>query len=103
MSVAENLQPVAYAVATIIFVVTVISSLLRFYARAYIVKDFGWDDWVMVSIFVRRPEVLRGSNANEIIVLEYRTAMLSISIFALWRWIVSPLLVVLSDRNLLII
>jgi hypothetical protein len=103
MSVAENLQPLAYAVATIIFVIAFISTLLRFYARVYIVKDFGWDDWVMASIFVRRPEIFAGSKANNIIVLEYRTAMLSVPIFALWGRIVSPFQVLFHDRYLLTI
>jgi hypothetical protein len=47
-----SLQPVCYGVATTIFAIAVTSTLLRIYARTFIVKSFGLDDWTMASIFV---------------------------------------------------
>lgn len=46
----ENLQPLTYAVISIIFCVGNASFLGRFYCRGVILKAFGWDD--VASIFL---------------------------------------------------
>ncbi|KAF8253394.1 hypothetical protein K440DRAFT_657352 [Wilcoxina mikolae CBS 423.85] len=48
----HDLQPASYAVANILFVFGTISILLRCYSRASIVRQFGWDDWIMAAILV---------------------------------------------------
>lgn len=50
----ESLQPLGYGVASIGFIIATVSIGRRVYSRAYIVRSFALDDWVMASIFVRR-------------------------------------------------
>lgn len=54
-----TLQPLAYAVAYVTFFFGVISTVLRFYCRQYVLKIWGWDDYIAVAILVRqlRPTV----------------------------------------------
>lgn len=47
------LQPGAYAAVWISFCLGSIISLLRIYSRAFVVRNWGWDDWCAVVIFVR--------------------------------------------------
>lgn len=47
------LQPGAYSAVWLSFVVGAIVALLRFYCRLFIVRNWGWDDWFAVIIFVR--------------------------------------------------
>lgn len=46
----ESLQPAAYGIATVFFSLGLVSIILRIYARVYIIKSFGWDDWFMVGV-----------------------------------------------------
>jgi hypothetical protein len=48
----DNLQSLAYVVSNILFVIGTLSIMLRIYSRALVVRIFGWDDWIMTSIFV---------------------------------------------------
>jgi hypothetical protein len=47
-----TLQPLAYAVAYVSFFFGVASTILRFYCRQYVLKIWGWDDYVAVAILV---------------------------------------------------
>jgi hypothetical protein len=47
-----TLQPLAYSVAYISFFVGVTSTVLRFYCRRFVLKTWGWDDYVAVVILV---------------------------------------------------
>lgn len=49
----SNLQPLAYAVAYITFVLGTISIFLRFYCRRCVLHLWGWDDHFTVLILVR--------------------------------------------------
>lgn len=55
MSISDNLQPVAWGVTMPVIIITLLSSLLRFYSRLYISKQFGMDDWFMVAATVGLP------------------------------------------------
>ncbi|KAH8788026.1 hypothetical protein F5883DRAFT_400793 [Diaporthe sp. PMI_573] len=46
----DNLQPLAYAVASVMFAIGTISFFLRFYCRAIVKNAFGWDD--VLSVFL---------------------------------------------------
>jgi hypothetical protein len=48
-----TLQPLAYAVAYVSFFFGVASTFLRFYCRQYVLRIWGWDDYVAVAILVR--------------------------------------------------
>jgi len=48
----DSIQDVAEGVATTFFVLGTISILLRIYARGFVIKQFGWDDWCMTAILV---------------------------------------------------
>lgn len=48
-----TLQPLAYAVAYVTFFFGVASTVLRFYCRQYVLKIWGWDDYIAVAILVR--------------------------------------------------
>jgi hypothetical protein len=52
---SRTLVPTAYAVSILLFVTGTLSILLRMYSRAYVVKLFGLDDWLMTSILVGAP------------------------------------------------
>lgn len=47
----ENLQPLAYAVSTITFVIGTCSIFLRLYCR-WRLRVFGWDDFMALFLFV---------------------------------------------------
>jgi hypothetical protein len=47
-----TLQPLAYAVAYVSFFFGVASTVLRFYCRQYVLRIWGWDDYVAVAILV---------------------------------------------------
>jgi len=51
----RTLVPAAYTASILLFVTGTISILLRIYSRAYVVKLFGLDDWLMASILVGVP------------------------------------------------
>ncbi|KAI3392597.1 hypothetical protein diail_5471 [Diaporthe ilicicola] len=48
--VTENLQPLAYAISSVAFVIGTVSFFVRFYCRAVVKNAFGWDD--ILSIFL---------------------------------------------------
>lgn len=48
-----TLQPLAYAVAYVTFFFGVISTVLRFYCRQYVLKIWGLDDYIAVAILVK--------------------------------------------------
>jgi TRAP-type C4-dicarboxylate transport system permease small subunit len=48
----DNLQPLAYAVASVMFAIGTISFFLRFYCRAIVKNAFGWDDVLSVFLLV---------------------------------------------------
>lgn len=48
----ENLQPVCYGVISTFFALSTTTILFRIYARQFIIKNFGWDDWCMVAVLV---------------------------------------------------
>lgn len=48
----KNIHQLAYAVAYITFLFGLLTSLLRFYSRAVLVKQWGWDDSVSVPMMV---------------------------------------------------
>jgi hypothetical protein len=48
-----TLQPLAYAVAYVSFFFGISSTALRFYTRRYVLKTFGWDDYVAMAVLVR--------------------------------------------------
>lgn len=48
-----GLQPGAYAAVWVSFCLGSIISLIRIYSRAFVVRNWGWDDWCAVVIFVR--------------------------------------------------
>jgi hypothetical protein len=54
----STLQPLAYAVAYVTFFFGIASTVLRFYSRHYVLKTFGWDDYIAFAILVRLFEVL---------------------------------------------
>jgi hypothetical protein len=47
-----TLQPLAYTVAYVSFLFGVISTFLRFYSRQYVLRIWGWDDYIAVAILV---------------------------------------------------
>jgi hypothetical protein len=47
-----TLQPLAYAVAYVTFFFGVVSTVLRFYCRQYVLKIWGLDDYIAVAILV---------------------------------------------------
>lgn len=47
----ENLQPLAYTVSTIAFVIGSCSIFLRLYCR-WRLRVFGWDDFMAIFLFV---------------------------------------------------
>lgn len=49
---AKNLHELAYAVAYVTFSIGILSTLLRFYSRALVVKSWGWDDYGSVAVLV---------------------------------------------------
>ncbi|PMD65643.1 uncharacterized protein K444DRAFT_608218 [Hyaloscypha bicolor E] len=59
----ESLQPISYAVVSIFFFISSITTLLRIYARGYLVRSFGLDDWCMFFILF--------FNAGQQIILYY--------------------------------
>jgi hypothetical protein len=48
----STLQPLAYAVAYVTFFFGIASTVLRFYSRHYVLKTFGWDDYIAFAILV---------------------------------------------------
>jgi hypothetical protein len=54
-----TLQPLAYAVAYVSFLFGVISTFLRFYSRQYVLRIWGWDDYIAVAILVRSFSCIR--------------------------------------------
>lgn len=48
--VIDNLQPLAYAISSVLFVIGTASFFVRFYCRAVVKNVFGWDD--ILSIFL---------------------------------------------------
>lgn len=47
-----DLQAACYGIVSTFFVASTFSILLRIYSRAFVVKNFGWDDWCMTAILV---------------------------------------------------
>ncbi|KAF2202070.1 hypothetical protein GQ43DRAFT_10513 [Delitschia confertaspora ATCC 74209] len=52
MGAIQNLQPLAYAVASVTFFFGTITIFLRFYCRLLLLRTWGWDDWISVLIFL---------------------------------------------------
>jgi len=50
---STTLQPLAYAVAYVTFFFGTASIFLRFYCRQFVLKTWGWDDYIAVAILVR--------------------------------------------------
>lgn len=48
--VLDNLQPLAYAISSVMFAIGTFSFFARFYCRAFLKNIFGWDD--VLSIFL---------------------------------------------------
>ncbi|OCL06105.1 hypothetical protein AOQ84DRAFT_366094 [Glonium stellatum] len=48
----EDLQPTAYGVATVMFILGTVSIFLRLYCRSVILKTFGWDDVMAVFLLL---------------------------------------------------
>ncbi len=49
---AENRGPEVSGVAGFFLALSTVAIILRSYCRAYVVKAFGWDDWVAVIAWV---------------------------------------------------
>lgn len=47
----ETLQPLCYWTITLLFIVTVVTTLIGIYIRYYI-KSFGWDEWAAATLLV---------------------------------------------------
>jgi hypothetical protein len=45
---AENIAPRLLAVEGTLFAVAMTAVFMRFYVRIFILKTFGWDDWMML-------------------------------------------------------
>jgi hypothetical protein len=45
---AENIAPRLLAVEGTLFAVAMTAVLMRFYVRIFMLKTFGWDDWMML-------------------------------------------------------
>jgi hypothetical protein len=48
----ETLQPAGYGIASVFFVISTATILLRVYSRGFVVKSIGLDDWCMFAIGV---------------------------------------------------
>lgn len=48
-----TLQPLAYAVSYVTFFFGTASIFLRIYCRLFILKTWGWDDYIALAILVR--------------------------------------------------
>lgn len=48
----DNLQPLAYAISSLMFAIGTISFFLRFYCRAVLKNAFGWDDTLSIFLLV---------------------------------------------------
>jgi hypothetical protein len=48
----NTLQPLAYAVAYATFALGLASIFLRFYCRLFILKTWGWDDYLAIGVLV---------------------------------------------------
>jgi hypothetical protein len=48
--VIDNLQPLAYAISSVLFAIGTTSFFVRFYCIAVVKNAFGWDD--ILSIFL---------------------------------------------------
>lgn len=49
---AQNLHDVAFVLAYFTFIVGLLTTFLRFYARAFVVKTWGLDDYSSISVLV---------------------------------------------------
>jgi hypothetical protein len=47
-----TLQPLAYAVMYVTFFFGTASFFLRFYSRIFILRTWGWDDWLAIVVLV---------------------------------------------------
>lgn len=50
--VIDNLQPLAYAISSVMFVIGTTSFFIRFYCRAVVKNVFGWDDTLSIFLLV---------------------------------------------------
>lgn len=50
----DDLRPLTYAIISVLFPITLITIPMRIWVRAVSMKSFGWDDWTMASMIVRR-------------------------------------------------
>jgi hypothetical protein len=48
----EDLRPLAYGVITTLFVISIVTIVMRIYVRGYTMMAFNWDDWAMSSMLV---------------------------------------------------
>lgn len=48
----DNLQPLAYAISSVMFVIGTTSFFVRFYCRAFVKNVFGWDDTLSIFLLV---------------------------------------------------
>ena len=49
----ETLQPLSYAVITVLFIIAMITIVMRIWVRGFCLQSFGLDDWAMSSQLVR--------------------------------------------------
>lgn len=49
----EDLRPLSYIIISLLYILAMITIVMRIWVRGYSMKSFGWDDWAMASLLVR--------------------------------------------------
>ncbi|KAL0253205.1 hypothetical protein SLS55_010177 [Diplodia seriata] len=81
MLAPETLQPLCYWTITPLFIVTVVTTLIRVYIRHYI-KSFGWDDWAAATLLVTMMKLLPCGERPSNLLL--RQGLFAIEIYYVW-------------------
>ncbi|QYT04923.1 hypothetical protein H0G86_011827 [Trichoderma simmonsii] len=48
----EDLRPLSYIIISLLYILAMITIVMRIWVRGYSMKSFGWDDWAMASLLV---------------------------------------------------
>lgn len=86
----EDLRPLSYIIISLLYILAMITIVMRIWVRGYSMKSFGWDDWAMASLLVstnlhsylRLTDAIRSNN--------FRSSFLSNKAFCIFFWNLVP-------------
>lgn len=59
-----DLRLLSYIFISLLYVIAMVTIVMRIWVRGFSMKSFGWDDWAMSSLLVRVNMILSSEDGN---------------------------------------